>query len=84
MDDEDVVFYWQRVFPQLVGKAATPVFTRLDRFLQPKPIRYILGQRENKVRFREIMDTGKIFLCPLSHGSITAQNANLLGSLIMA
>lgn len=82
--DEDVVFYWRRVFPELVGKAASPVLTRLDRFLQPKPIRYLVGQRENKLRFREIMDTGKIFLCPVSHGAITADNALLLGSLITA
>jgi hypothetical protein len=83
--DSNVVYYWQKAFPQLSGnKSVGPVVTRLDTFLSPKPIRYMVGQKSNRLNFREIMDSGKIFLAKLSQGAIGAENAHLLGSLIVS
>jgi hypothetical protein len=82
--DEGVVYYWRKGFPQLGGnKSIGPILTRLDTFLGPKPIRYMVSQRENRLNFGDIMDGGKIFLAKLSQGAIGQENAYLLGSLLV-
>jgi len=82
--DEGVVYYWRKGFPQLGGnKSIGPILTRLDTFLGPKPIRYMVSQRENRLNFGDIMDSGKIFLAKLSQGAIGQENAYLLGSLLV-
>ena len=43
--DPDIVYYWMKGFAQLSGnKSIGPVITRLDTFLAPKPIRYMVSQ----------------------------------------
>ena len=83
--DQDLVYYWRKGFPQLGGnKSIGPVLTRLETFLAPKPVRYIVSQQANRLDFAEIMDTGKIFLAKLSQGQIGKENAFLIGSLLMS
>ncbi|MBI5767655.1 MAG: type IV secretion system DNA-binding domain-containing protein [Verrucomicrobia bacterium] len=83
--DPDIVYYWRKGFPQLAGnKSIGPVMTRLETFLSPKPVRYMVSQTENRLDFANILDTGKIFLAKLSQGAIGKENAYLLGSLLMA
>ena len=83
--DPDVVFYWKRTFPQLTGnKSIGPVLTRLETFLSPKPIRYMVSQPVNRLDFADILDTGKIFLAKLPQGQMGKENAFLLGSLLVA
>lgn len=82
--DSEVVYYWQKEFPLLAGKPQAPLLTRLDTFLRPKLIRYMVAQRENKLDFAEIMNGGKIFLAKLAQGAIGEENAYLLGSLIVS
>ena len=83
--DPDIVYYWRKGFPQLGGnKSIGPVLTRLETFLSPKPIRYMVSQNTNKLDFANILDSGKIFLAKLPQGQIGKENSFLLGSLIMA
>ncbi len=83
--DPDIVYYWKKGFPQLSGnKSIGPVLTRLETFLSPKPIRYMVSQRENRLDFANILDTGKIFLAKLPQGQMGKENAFLLGSLLVA
>lgn len=83
--DPDVVFYWKKTFPQLTGnRSIGPVLTRLETFLSPKSIRYMVSQPVNRLDFADILDSGKIFLAKLSQGQIGRENAFLLGSLIVA
>lgn len=83
--DPEVVYYWQKGFNQLTGnKSIGPVMTRLDTFLSPKPIRYMVSQRVNRLDFADIMDSGKILLAKLPQGQIGQENAYLLGSLLVA
>jgi len=83
--DPDVVYYWRKVFGQLAGnKSLGPVLTRLETFLSRKPIRYMVSQTENKLDFAHILDTGKIFLAKLPHGTIGRENAYLLGTLLVS
>ena len=85
IDDPALLYYWQKAFPQLSGnKSIGPVLTRLDTFLGPKPIRYMVSQAENRLDFADIMDTGKIFLAKLSHGLLGRENSYLLGTLLVS
>ena len=83
--DPDVVYYWRKGFPQLGGnKSIGPVLTRLETFLSPKPIRYMVSQSINRLDFSTILDSGKIFLAKLPQGQIGKENSFLLGSLLVA
>ena len=83
--DQEVVYYWQKAFPQLTGnKSIGPILTRLETFLSPKPIRLMVSQARNRLDFREIMDSGKIFIAKLSQGLIGRENSYLLGSLFVS
>jgi hypothetical protein len=84
VEDEEVVYYWTKEFPLLVGKPAGPILTRLDSFLRPKPLRAMLTQKKSALDFRDILDGRRIFLAKLAQGAIGEENAALLGSLIVA
>lgn len=85
VQDPDIQFYWRKGFAQLSGnKSIGPVLTRLETFLSPKPLRYMVAQPVNRLDFADILDHGKIFLAKLSQGAIGKENSYLLGSLLMA
>jgi len=85
VSDPDLRYYWTKAFPQLSGnKSIGPVLTRLDTFLAPKPLRYMVSQRENRLDFADLMDRGKVFLAKLPQGLIGRENAFLLGSLLVS
>lgn len=86
-EDEAVKRFWEVEFlarreefetgpiPQLLNK--------LDELLATDMVRNILGQPNNSFDFREFMDSRKIVLCKVSKGVLGAENASLLGSLII-
>ncbi|MBI1818649.1 MAG: ATP-binding protein [Deltaproteobacteria bacterium] len=80
--DPEISYYFQREFPLLKGSPQAPILTRLNTFLRPKPIRYMVAQREG-LDFGRIMNDGKIFLAKLSHGLIGEENSYLLGALLV-
>jgi len=83
--DPNVVYYWRQAFPALTGnKSVGPVVTRLDTFLSPKTLRYMVAQKENKIDFGDITRSGKIFLAKLSEGFIGKENSHLLGSFLVS
>jgi len=85
VQDADVVYYWQKAFPQLVGnKSIGSIITRLDTFLAQKPIRYMVSQPENRLDFADITDNGRIFLAKLPEGLLGKENSHLLGTLLVS
>ncbi|MBX7208557.1 MAG: type IV secretion system DNA-binding domain-containing protein [Verrucomicrobiaceae bacterium] len=83
--DPDVVFYWKKGFPQLGGtRSIGPVVTRLEKLLARKPVRRMVSQRASRLDFAGIMDGGKIFIAKLPQGQIGAENAYLLGTLLVS
>jgi hypothetical protein len=83
--DAELLYYWQRGFPQLSGnRSIGPVLTRLETFLSPKPIRYMVSQRENRLNFAAIMNERKILLVKLAQGALGKENSYLLGTLFVA
>jgi len=81
--DPEIIYYWRMEFDLLAGRPQAPLLTRLNTFLRPKRIRYMVNQREDKLDFRRMMDERKIFLAKLAQGAIGEENAYLLGTLIV-
>jgi hypothetical protein len=85
VNDPELIYYWQKVFPQLGGgKSIGSILTRLQDFFSRKPLRNMVSQRDNKLDFADIMDSGKIFLAKLSEGLCGAENSYLLGTLLVS
>ncbi len=85
VNDSEVVYYWQKSFSHLAGnKSIGSILTRLDTFLAQKPIRHMVSQRENRLDFGHIMDSGKILLAKLPEGLLGRENSHLLGTLLVS
>ena len=82
--DPEVTYYFQKEFSLLRGRPAAPLLTRLDAFLRPKLIRYMVGQRRSALDLRAVMDGRRIFLAKLAHGLVGEENSYLLGALLVA
>jgi hypothetical protein len=81
--DEDWKAYQSSNFTmkqtQLEGAA-----NRLRRFLSSEVLRNILGQQENVLDFKQVMDEGKIVLVNLSsQGKLYSENLRLLGVMFV-
>jgi ABC-type oligopeptide transport system ATPase subunit len=64
-------------------EAISPVLNKCRAFLTDPLIRAVIGQPRSSFDFRRAMDERKIILCDLSKGAIGADNAMLLGSVIV-
>jgi len=83
--DQEVLDFWQEVFPRLGAvKSVSSLLVRLQEFFSQEPLRNMVSQRENKLDFEDIMDSGKIFLAKLSTGLGGEENSYLLGTLLIA
>ncbi|MGJ8665143.1 MAG: type IV secretory system conjugative DNA transfer family protein [Patiriisocius sp.] len=82
VDDPSLHYYWHHEYP-MVRKGIAPLLTRIDTFLRPKLVRYMLAQKSG-VDISECLKDNKIVLLKLSQGLIGEQNSYLLGSLFLA
>ncbi len=86
--DPIVASFWQCEFeqwPQHVRfEAIAPVQNKLGRFLQNPAARNMLGQTSGKFDLGFMMDHERIFIANLSKGVLGPDQANLLGSLLIA
>lgn len=82
--DREVIYFWQKEFPLLTGRPQAPLLTRLDTFLRPKIIRNMVGQRNNRINFEQVLNQRKILLIKLAQGLIGEENAYLLGAFIVS
>jgi hypothetical protein len=85
--DEAVRRFWEVEFPsrrqEFEEGPVSQLLNRLDELLATDMIRNILGQPTNTFDFREFIDSRKIVLFKISKGVLGAENASLLGSLII-
>ena len=83
--DPHLVSFWTTEFPVLAGrKAQAPILTRLNTFLRSRMIRRIVTEQQQQLDFRDLVDSGRIFLGKLAQGLIGEENAALLGSLVVS
>ncbi|OGC70721.1 hypothetical protein A2415_03745 [candidate division WWE3 bacterium RIFOXYC1_FULL_39_7] len=88
--DPLVIRFWEREFKEMKGnqklvtEAIAPIQNKVNRFLASTTIRNILGQKKSTLDLWDAMNSGKILLMNLSKGKIGADNANLLGALLVS
>lgn len=74
---------YEKWTPSFREEAISPVLNKCRAFLTDPLMRAIIGQAQSSFDFRWMMDRRKILLCDFSKGSIGADNAQLLGSLVV-
>jgi hypothetical protein len=86
-NDEAVKRFWEVDFAnrrqEFEEGPVSQLLNHLDELLATDMIRNILGQPTNTFDFREFIDNRKILLFKVSKGVLGAQNASLIGSLVI-
>ena len=82
VDDQSIHYYWNYEYV-MVKKGIAPLLTRIDTFLRPKIIRYMLAQKQG-LDFKTCIESKKILLIKLSQGQIGEENSYMLGSLFLS
>jgi len=82
--------FWEQEYKEMKGnqrlvtEAIAPIQNKVNRFLASSTMRNILGQKKSTIDLYDAMNNGKILLINLSKGKIGADNANLLGALLIS
>jgi hypothetical protein len=63
------------------NECISPLLNKVGQFVATDMIRNIVGQPENKIDFRDIMDNQKILLMKVSKGILGEENAALMGAI---
>lgn len=88
VSDPQVRLFWEVEFPALKYSTAidgvAPIANKLGAFLAHPLVRKALCEPAEPLRFRKIMDEGKILIVNLAKGKLGADTANVLGGLIVS
>ncbi|MBI4836399.1 MAG: DUF87 domain-containing protein [Candidatus Abawacabacteria bacterium] len=87
IEDSVVKNFWVNEFAgwseKFDNEAIMPVLNKVGQFISTALIRNMVGQPENKLNLRTIMDGQKILLVKLSRGLLGDENSNLLGAMLI-
>lgn len=87
IDDSVVKNFWVNEFAawseKFDNEAIMPVLNKVGQFVSTSLIRNIIGQPDNRLEIRKIMDEQKILLVKLSRGLLGEENSNLLGAMLI-
>lgn len=88
LKDPVLLYFWQREFTafhdRFMAEVLQPVQNKLGAFLASPLVRNIIGQAKESLRFREVMDRGRILIASLPKGEIGEEASALLGSVILS
>jgi len=84
--DPFVRAFWKEEYekydPRFQREAIAPIQNKLGQFLTSSVIRNILGQVRNRFSIPFMMNESRVFIANLAKGKLSADKANLLGSLL--
>lgn len=87
IEDEMVKRFWAIEFADWSEKfdtdAIIPLVNKLGQFLSNPLLRYIFGQKDNKIDIEKIMNERKILLINLSKGKLGEENSSFFGSMFI-
>lgn len=88
VSDPQVRSFWQVEFPSMNYKTAVdgvaPIANKIGALLAHPVVRKALCEPEQPLRFRKIMDEGKVLIVNLAKGRLGADIANFVGGLIVS
>jgi hypothetical protein len=83
-----LILFWTKEFFQMgtyqKADAVSPITNKIGKFITSSLSGNILGQKEPKLDFSDILDSEKVLLCDLSKGKIGEDFSGMFGSLITA
>lgn len=86
--DEQVKWFWASEFPGMNYKNAVdgvaPIANKLGAVLAHPALRKALCNPDEPLRFRKLMDEGTALIINLAKGRLGADNANVMGGLIVS
>ncbi|WP_421702335.1 type IV secretory system conjugative DNA transfer family protein [Aliiroseovarius sp.] len=86
--DEQVLRFWQEEFPAMNYKTAAdgiaPIANKLGAFLAHPVVRRAVCEPREPLRFRQIMDEGRVLIINLEKGRLGSDIANVLGGLLVS
>ena len=65
------------------AEAITPLLNKVGQLVSTNMIRNIIGQPQNMINVRDVMDNQKILLMKVSKGLLGEENSGLLGAMII-
>lgn len=84
LEDEHLAAYWRTEYGLIASRhPEAPILTRLDALLRSPLVRGAVSARSRPLDFRGLLERRGILLARLSQGAIGAENAALLGSLLV-
>jgi len=88
ISDPQVKQFWTKELPAMNYKNAAdglaPIANKLGAFLAHPVVRNAICEPEQPLRFRQIMDGGRVLIINLSKGQLGTDLANVLGGLIVS
>lgn len=86
--DHQVLEFWTKEFPKMNYKTAAdgvaPIANKIGAFLAHPLVRRAVCEPDIPLRFRQIMDEGKVLIVNLSKGRLGSDTSNVLGGLILS
>lgn len=87
IENEQVRMFWQNEFPKYSYRyqadGIAPIQNKIGAFLADPRLRRILTRPDGQLRFRSLMDNGKILLVNLSKGILGEDSSSLFGGMIV-
>jgi hypothetical protein len=87
INDSVVKNFWVNEFAgwseKFDNEAIMPLLNKVGQFVSTSLIRNIVGQPENKLNIRDIMDGQKILLMKISKGKLGEENCGLIGAMMI-
>src|SRR3989339_122077 len=87
IQDSVIKNFWVNEFASWSEKfdneAIMPLLNKVGQFVSTSLIRNIVGQPENKINIRELMDQQKILLMKISKGKLGEENCGLIGAMMV-
>ena len=87
IENEQVLAFWTKEFPaypaRFVADAIQPIQNKVGAFLADPRLRRFVCPDGRGLRFREIMDEGKVVLVNLSKGILGEDSAGTLGGMVV-
>ncbi|PZO49308.1 MAG: hypothetical protein DCF16_14770 [Alphaproteobacteria bacterium] len=87
IENEQVRAFWTKEFPayapRFIADAIQPIQNKVGAFLADPRLRRFVCPEDRGLRFRQIMDEGRVVLVNLSKGVLGEDSASILGGLLV-
>lgn len=80
--NEDILQYWKDQYPHFPKDSATPITTRMAKFLLTPSLKVMLGSPNAKLNIFDVMEKQKVLLVNLAKGG--KESGNLIGTLLVS